>query len=187
MSQVGSQAKEHLDAVKSRAAEDVRNLGEEAKAKAGEVTEKAKSFASEQKDLAAGQISGVASALDKVANELEGTEQQTIARYARDISRSLSDFGRQIENRDVDDLMGAAQDFGRKQPVAFLGAAALAGFVASRFAAASAHRRSTAQSQPQSSTVQPVETPSYSNNTYKPESAGSTTTGNGYSGQTGGV
>jgi hypothetical protein len=50
-------------------------------------------------------------------------------------------MGKTIEDRDVDDLLGMTQDFGRRQPVAFLGAAALAGFVASRFALASAHRR----------------------------------------------
>ena len=35
-------------------------------------------------------------------------------------------------------MMGMAQSFGRQQPLAFLGAAALAGFMASRFAQASA-------------------------------------------------
>lgn len=187
LSKVSSKAKEDLDAIASRAAEDVRSLGEEAKAKAGEVTEKAKSFASDQKTLAAGQINGVADALSKVADELDGSEQQTIARYARDLSKSLSSFGNQVENREIDDLMGAAQDFGRKQPLAFLGAAALAGFVASRFAAASAHRRDEAQSNAVPATTQPPATQSYEPQTYRPASAGTSTLGNGsgLGGQTG--
>jgi len=140
---VTEQAKHDLDAVKERAAEDVRDLGHQASEKVSEVTDKAKSFAGEQKDVAAGQINGVAAAITKVADELEGTEQQTIARYARDLASGIAKMGKTVEDRDVDDLMGMAQDFGRKQPVAFLGAAALAGFVASRFALASAHRRDT--------------------------------------------
>ena len=48
-----------------------------------------------------------------------------------------------MRNRDVDDLIAMAEDFGRRQPVAFMGAAALAGFLASRFLLASAKRRNT--------------------------------------------
>lgn len=147
---VKDKAKQDLDAVSQRAAEDVRELQHQAGAKVGEATDKAKSFAADQKDLAAGQINGVAAAIAKVADELNGSDQQAVARYARDLASGLSSMGKTIENRDVDDLMGMAQDFGRNQPVAFLGAAALAGFVASRFALASAHRRDSKQADPTS-------------------------------------
>jgi hypothetical protein len=138
---VTDQARHDLDAVAQRARDEARELSHKAGEKVSEATDKAKSFASDQKDLAAGQINGVAAAITKVADELEGSDQQTVARYARDLASGLSNLGKTVEDRDVDDLMGLAQDFGRKQPVAFLGAAALAGFVASRFAVASAHRR----------------------------------------------
>jgi hypothetical protein len=141
LSAVTQKAKENLDAVQQRAADDMRELRHKAGEKVGEATEKAKSFAADQKDLAAGQINGVAAAITKVADELDGSDQATVARYARDLAAGLSGMGKTIEDRDVDDLMGLAQDFGRKQPAAFLGAAALAGFVASRFALASTHRR----------------------------------------------
>lgn len=138
---LGETAKRDLDAVTQRARDDARKLGEHAGEKVAEATDKAKSFASDQKALAAGQITSVAAAITKVADELNGTDQQTVARYARDLASGLSSVGKTIEDRDVDDLMSMAQHFGRKQPVAFLGAAALAGFVASRFALASNHRR----------------------------------------------
>lgn len=141
LGRVTDQARHDLDAVSRRAAEDVRELSHEAGAKLGEAKDKAKSFASDQKDLAAAQISGIAAAIGKVADELNGSDQQTVGRYARDLSNGVARLGRTVENRDIDDLMGLAQDFGRRQPVAFLGAAALAGFVASRFAMASAQRR----------------------------------------------
>lgn len=115
--QVTGQAKHDLDAIKQRAAEDVRGLQHEAGAKIGETGEKVKSFAAEQKDLAAGQISGVAAAITKVADELDGNDQQTVGRYARGLASGLSSLGKTIEGRDVHDLMGMAQDFGRKQPV----------------------------------------------------------------------
>jgi len=141
LGQATETAKHDLDAIGQQATRDIQDLKQEAGAKAGEAAKKAKSFASDQKALAARQISGVASAINKVADELDVSEQQMVGRYARDLASGLSGLGKTIEDRDVDDLMGMAQDFGRKQPVAFLGAAALAGFVASRFAMASTHRR----------------------------------------------
>jgi hypothetical protein len=153
--QVTDQARHDLDAVQQRAAEDVRELRHEAGARIGEATDKAKSFADDQKNLAAGQITGVADAITKVADELDGSDQATVARYARDLASGLSSMGRTIEGKNVDDLLGMAQDFGRKQPVAFLGAAALAGFVASRFALASAQRRETAAAPATTAGTQP--------------------------------
>lgn len=152
VSQVTEKAKHEMDAVTQRAAEDVRELRHQAEAKIGEATEQAKSFANDQKSLAAGQINGVAAAITKVADELDGSEQATVAHYARDLASGISKMGKTIEDRDVDDLMTMAQDFGRKQPLAFLGAAALAGFVASRFAMASSHRVQNKPATGQSST-----------------------------------
>ncbi|WP_297112917.1 nutrient deprivation-induced protein [uncultured Devosia sp.] len=136
-----------LSKATDRAAEDAQALKHEAQAKVGEASEQAKSFAADQKDYAATQITGIASAISKVADELDG-EQATTARYARDLAHSLDRFGKQVEGKSVDDLMGEAQRFGRTQPLAFLGAAALAGFMASRFAGASAHRREQLAQQP---------------------------------------
>ena len=189
LSQATDQARHDLDAIRKRAAEDARQLGEQAGAKVGEATDKAKSFASDQKDFAAGQISGVATALNKVADELDGSDQQTVARYARDVASGLSRMGRTVQSRDVDDLMGMAQDFGRQQPVAFLGAAALAGFVASRFALASAHRRESkpaagsayagnqSGSYATGTTGQPSSYGSGTSSSYRPDGTGQNRTG----------
>ena len=128
-----------VDAVTARAAKDAEALKREAEGQIRGATQRAKSFASDQKNLAAEQIGGVASAIFKVADELED-EQATTARYARDLASGLERFGKTVNGRSVDELVGLAQDFGRTQPLAFLGAAALAGFMASRFAGASAQR-----------------------------------------------
>ncbi|MGV3650302.1 MAG: hypothetical protein ACO1OK_02670 [Devosia sp.] len=133
-------ARQDLDAIKDKAAEDVRAIRHEAEARIGDATEKAKGFAEDQKGLAAGQIEGVAQALSRVAEELEGDDKGAIARYARDIAGGAERLSSNLRDKDVDQLMTMAQDFGRRQPVAFLGAAALIGFAASRFALASAHR-----------------------------------------------
>jgi hypothetical protein len=120
-------------------------LGEEAKAQLEEATRKAKGMADEQKSLLVGQIGGVSDALNKVADELE-TKGDASGGYVRFIADGASNLTNAIKDNDVDDLIAMAQDFGRKQPVAFLGAAALLGFAASRFVLASASRK-TAQTE----------------------------------------
>ena len=129
-----------VNTAKDRAMQDAKSLKHDAEAQVGQAAEQAKSFASDQKDYVAAQITGIASAISKVADELD-SEQSTTARYARDLAHGLDRFGKQVEGKSVDDLMGEAQRFGRTQPLAFLGAAAFAGFMASRFAGASAHRQ----------------------------------------------
>lgn len=141
-------AKHDLQNLSEQAAADVRDLKDQADQQLAAATDKAKSFAGEQKHLLANQVNGVAEAISKVAGELEQSDQQAIARYARDLAGGLSKFGGNVEGKDVDELMGMAQSFGRQQPLAFLGAAALAGFVASRFAQATAHRQENVQVPP---------------------------------------
>lgn len=121
-------------------------IGEEAKTQLGEMAhdmaDKARGMAAEQKEMVAGHLSGVASALDRVATELE-TDGEPTARYARMIADGADKMTSAVADRDVDELLEMAQEFGRRQPAAFLGAAALLGFAASRFVMASAARRTT--------------------------------------------
>jgi hypothetical protein len=172
---VANTAQRDLDAIRQKASEDVEKLKHQAKDQLDTASEKAKSFAAEQKDLAAGQLSGIASAITKVADELDTGDQAVIARYARDLANGIDRMSGTVRSRDVDDLLGAARDFGRNQPVAFLGMAALAGFVASRFALASAHRREMANTQSDTQTSG-VFTGDQSNN-YRPEGSAAYSTG----------
>jgi len=195
---IADKAAEELRSVKDLAAEQVRSVKDMATEQVSAATEKAKSFAGDQKNLIAGQVTGIADALDKVAGELEQSDNATVARYARDIAGGLSRIGKEVEGKEVDELMGMAQSFGRSQPLAFLGAAALAGFVASRFALASTQRRASADTasntqggyqpsqgsgyQPQStgtSSYKPAQTSSY-----QPASSGAYSSGSTSSGST---
>jgi F0F1-type ATP synthase membrane subunit b/b' len=150
---LASSAKQDLaaagDEIKERAAE----LGEQAKAQAGEIAEKAKGMADEQREYLAEQLGGVSEALQNAASDLEGRNHSG-SQYVRLIADGADKLTANLRDKNVDDLLGMAQEFGRKQPVAFLGAAALLGFAASRFVAASADRREsssvTASSSPES-------------------------------------
>jgi hypothetical protein len=129
--------------VASKVATEARTQGaqiiEQAKSQLSAVAGKARGMADDEKTFVAAQVDGVAAAMSRVADELDGSNGPS-ARYARMIADSAEQLSNTIRDKSVDQLIGMAQDFGRKQPAAFVGAAALLGFVASRFVMASATR-----------------------------------------------
>lgn len=138
---VVDQAQATVEAVKHEASEQISTLLDQSQEQLAEATHKAKSFATEQKDAAGNQLGGIADAISKVADELQSGDQQMVAGYARELAGGMKSVSDSVKTRNVDELIAMAEDLGRRQPLAFLGAAALAGFVASRFVLASAQRR----------------------------------------------
>ena len=133
--------------VAAEAGTQASELLDEAKSKVDETTQKVRGMASEQKDLLANQISGVADAVDRVAGDLESNDNAS-AHYARMLADNAGKLSDTIRKNDVDQILNMAQDFGRRQPVAFLATAALLGFAASRFLTASAHRPAEQPAEP---------------------------------------
>jgi hypothetical protein len=133
------EARRVTDKVVNEASDNLGKLAEQAKAQVAETTDKVKGIAEEQKELFAAQVGGVADAMMRVADDLEA-DNGASARYARMIADGAEKLSDTVRSNDVEQLMNIAQDFGRKQPAAFLGAAALLGFAASRFLLASAKR-----------------------------------------------
>lgn len=141
-----------VDEAKTQGAQIV----EQAKTQLSDVADKARGVAEDQKTFVAGQVGGVADAMSRVADDLEASNGPS-AHYARMIADNAEQLSSAIRDKSVDQLIGMAQDFGRKQPAAFIGAAALLGFVASRFVMASASRPAPqpdpAQSTPSNSPI----------------------------------
>ncbi|MBD9511190.1 nutrient deprivation-induced protein [Ensifer sp. ENS10] len=94
----------------------------------------------DEKSALARQLRGLASAVEKVGSELRQSEQPALGRYTQQIGNSIGRLARDCENRELGEIAAMAEDFGRKQPLAFLGIAAIAGLAASRFLSASAER-----------------------------------------------
>ncbi|EJB06116.1 hypothetical protein Rleg9DRAFT_5037 [Rhizobium leguminosarum bv. trifolii WSM597] len=126
--------------LKNKLSEDVDSTREMIKESSGAVIKKVDEVVSDQTHYAAYQVRGVAKALEKVGAELEGADQPQVGRYAREIGQSIANVARRIEGKDLGEMATLAEDFGRRQPMAFLGIAALAGLTASRFLIASAKR-----------------------------------------------
>ena len=106
------------------------------------VTDKAAEVAEQQKGYAADQIEHFARALEKVGDEMQAGQSSVVGDYTKRLGTSARQFAERVQDKDLGQIASMAEDFGRRQPLAFLGLAAIAGLAASRFLMAS-NTRST--------------------------------------------
>lgn len=128
-------AEEARDAAGEKWSEARREAGETARSAAEEARRRAAGEAERGKRMGAGQVHQWASALDRAAAELGPDSMQ--GQLLRQASDGLDDVARSIESRSVGEMVEAVADFGRRNPLAFVGGAMMAGFALSRFATAS--------------------------------------------------
>ncbi|WP_281969138.1 hypothetical protein [Roseovarius nanhaiticus] len=104
----------------------------------GTVRDEAARRAENAKSGVADEVSDVASALRKAAKDMRGGSPQE--RTFGQIAGGLADLSDEIRNKDLGEMATQVSDFAKRNPLLFLGGAALAGFAATRFATASARR-----------------------------------------------
>lgn len=138
----------NLHDLKDKVSDDLSSAVDAVKDSADIARHKVEDALSEQTTFAAKQVAGIASALQKVGTELQNGDQAPVGRYATQIGESVQSIARNLEGRDLGEIATMAEDFGRKQPLAFLGVAALAGLAASRFLTASAKRAASTSHTP---------------------------------------
>lgn len=136
-----------IEDIKRQAKEDLGSVREAAAAKVEQATDKAAEMADEQKTFLAQQLSSLGEALERTGRDMQSGDGAAMGRYAGDIGSSISRFAADIEGRDMGEITAMAEDYGRRQPLAFLGLAAIAGLAASRFVTASARRHDRGMSQ----------------------------------------
>jgi hypothetical protein len=116
------------DVVKTQAG----NLTEQAKEVASDAGEKLRATVTEQKAAGADYVGNVANIIRRTAYEFDSDIPQA-GHYIRKAAAQLENVSDAMRNRDMSEIVGNVQDFARKQPTAFFGAAVLLGFAAVRF------------------------------------------------------
>lgn len=91
----------------------------------------------QQKSRGVEALYGFAHAIETAADQLENQSPQA-ARYVRDVAERVEGLSQNISSRDVRELLQAASDMARAQPILFCGGAIAAGFALSRFLKSSA-------------------------------------------------
>lgn len=137
LGQTTQQEADPSEDVKRKAKEDYDAVRKMAESGARKAMEKASDMADQQKTFAADQINQIASALEKVGSELQSGSNGGVGRYVGDLGSSARNFAERVKDKDMSQIAGMVEDFGRRQPLAFLGIAAIAGLAASRFLIAS--------------------------------------------------
>ncbi|MBB5721592.1 uncharacterized protein YjbJ (UPF0337 family) [Loktanella ponticola] len=104
------------------------------------VAAEAENYAGQAKSAAADEVGGVASALRTAAEEMRSGSPQE--RTFSQIADGLADASDAMRDKDMGEMVGAVSDFAKRNPMVFLGGAALLGFAATRFAKASSDSQS---------------------------------------------
>ena len=86
-----------------------------------------------QKGRVTDSLTSLAQAVRQSTESLRGNEQPAIAQYLERAAGQLERLSNRLRDRDVKDLVQDAQQFARRQPAIFIGAAFAAGLVAARF------------------------------------------------------
>lgn len=140
------ETKPSFDDLKRKATDDFGTVKNKAKEQLHEASGKVEEVASKQKNIAARYTASIGTVLEKVGAEMQSGDDAQVGKYAEELGSTVKSYAKDIEDRELGEVASMAEDFGRRQPLAFLGVAALAGLAASRFLTASAHRRPTAES-----------------------------------------
>jgi hypothetical protein len=120
--EAGAAAREQITGTARSALEDART------AAADKTTE--------LKDVAVGEIDRTARGLEAAAAELEASPLQHDLLH--EAAEGLKQISRAMQGKSIGTMVEELSDFGRRNPLAYLGGAALAGFALARFARASA-------------------------------------------------
>jgi hypothetical protein len=116
------------DTVKTQAG----NLTDQAKEVASDAREKLLTSVSDQKAAGADYVGNVANIIRRTAYEFDN-EMPQAGHYIRKAAAQLENVSEAMRNKNMSEIVGNVQDFARKQPTAFFGAAVLLGFAAVRF------------------------------------------------------
>ncbi len=128
-----------IQSTTSQAKQKAGELADQATTAARDAAQNAASAAKDQAETAkssvADEMSGVAAALRTAAEEMRSGSPQE--RTFGQIAEGLADASESMRNKDLSEMVQDVSAFARKNPLVFLGGAALVGFAATRFAKAS--------------------------------------------------
>jgi hypothetical protein len=129
-------AKEMMGAAGDTVRQEAAHFAATAKEKAGGAVERGK-------ETATATLGQFANAIRKAGDELSQNDQSPAARVVKQAADGLESLSRSISDKRPEEMLDAVRDFGRRNPMAFVAGAVLAGLAVGRFI------RSTERAAPQ--------------------------------------
>jgi len=127
-----AKAGEFVEASADKVKDQASNLADTAKGVADQAGDKIKEAVAERKTAGADYIGNLAETIRRAGREFDN-DLPIAGKYIRKAASQVDNVADSIRTGDFNDLVRSAQSFARRQPTAFLGMAALAGFAAVRF------------------------------------------------------
>ena len=125
-------ATDFAEASAEKLKEQASEFADAGKDMASQATDRLKDTVSEQKSAGAEYIGTLAETMRRAAREFDN-DLPVAGKYIRKAAAQVENVSDSIKTGDFNDLIRGARSFARRQPTAFLGLAALAGFAAVRF------------------------------------------------------
>jgi ElaB/YqjD/DUF883 family membrane-anchored ribosome-binding protein len=139
-----------MDSVRDNVSGTVDQAKQQAEAEGnrllGTARTRARSAFEHQQHRVADSIGSVAQALHQAADKLNEQNEDVVARYTDTAAQRIEQFADSLRSRTLDDLVGQAEQFARRQPEVFLGTAVATGFLIARFLRTSGNRASQRRS-----------------------------------------
>lgn len=170
--------KQQIDREAASAKEKLHEASDEIKSQAHSAVDEAQRaathYAEDGKNVAAGSLTDFAKAIRSASDELSNRDQGVAARFVTEAADGLERVASSVSGTSVEEMVGSAQDFARRNPGAFVIGTVLAGVALGRFVRASSERshgarthagspgtpRRTAESTPSATSVRPASAPS---------------------------
>jgi hypothetical protein len=128
-------ARDKMRDASAAAGEHMSDVGDSLKSGAADAQAAVADKADEAKDAAVDEIDRTAHGLEVAADEMQGSPvQQDLLREAAD---GLKQISHAMQGKSLGEMVEELSDFGRRNPLAYLGGATMAGFALARFARAS--------------------------------------------------
>jgi hypothetical protein len=126
-----------MGAVKDAAAGAMDSARQAAETVAGQVRQETRSRADRQREVAASGLANVADAVRRMSEGLREQDQGTVVQYAAQYGDALAGrierTSHYLRERNTGQILDEVENFARRRPEVFLGAAFLLGLAATRF------------------------------------------------------
>lgn len=130
--EIKDKAADFAEASREKIKEQASDLADAARDAASQAADRIKDTVDEKKGAGAEYIGNLAEAMRRASREFD-SDLPIAGKYIRKAANQVEGFSDSMRSGDFNDLIRSAQSFARRQPTAFLGLAALAGFAAVRF------------------------------------------------------
>lgn len=117
----------------NKLAQTGQEIKEQGRQKAQDIRHKAESFAGEQKEMVSGKLSTLGNALHRLADQLGQEHNEQMAGYAHRAAGGVERLSQTLRQRRPAELVRELEDFARRNPGIFLGAALAGGVMLGRF------------------------------------------------------